>query len=131
MNEIPTWWLVISGAFFGIGVLAFLAMTALFLRLSAVVNELKPKIDNISAKVEALTANLESTSAQAKSTITTVGSGTANIVRSVETALVGSAKRLEGFATVMFTALSILKLVKEFQAVRGKPHVDSSKPDGV
>lgn len=65
MNEAPQWWYVVSGLFFGLGMIFYVALIVLLLslvslvkKLSAQVQDLMKKIDGITVKVDSLVVSV-------------------------------------------------------------------------
>ena len=124
--NMPPWWVNWSGAFFIVGTVAFLAIVAMLVKLWLVLNELKPKVDSLAKKVDSIAEKLDSAATSAKSTVETVGSGTRQMVGSLQGVVTGSAQQLGKLSTYFVAAMTIIRLYKELSSLRASAKVDRS-----
>jgi len=118
MNEIPTWWLAVSGAFYFFGTLFMIVLIFVSLQLVKMTKELKPKIDSISARVDAIGKNVEELTEHVKSTAETVGGRAKNVSASVESIAQLAAGTFERFSPYVVGAMTAMKLVSGFMQMR-------------
>lgn len=121
----PSWVAAALGIFCIFGTIGFLALIVLVSRLIQTINEIKPKVDLLTERVNSMAEKLESAADSAKNTVETVGSGTRAMVGSLQGLVVGSADRLGKFSTYIVTAMTLLRLYKEFSSLRAARQVDT------
>lgn len=128
MNELPTWWLMLSALAFIVNAAAFLALAFGVLRLATVVKELQPRLNAIAERVDALTVKVDAIAGdvkefteKAKGTMASVGGGTSAIVR----ALASSTQRLERASPFLVLAVSAFKLFQGFRASKSRHDDDA------
>lgn len=122
--NVPAVWFWVSGLFFFAGIFAFAASVVLLMKLAKAVDELKPKVDQLTERVNSIAEKVESTAASAKSTVESVGSGTRQMVGSLQGVVTGSAERLGKLSTYIVTAMTLIKLYREFSEIRAARQVD-------
>jgi phage-related minor tail protein len=82
--EIPSWWLILSGAFFAINLVFFGVFIKMLLELMKVIKELKPKVDRISDRVESISNKVDGMASTMQNTLANVGQRTTNVAESVD-----------------------------------------------
>lgn len=100
---IPSWWLVLSGIYFGLLILVLLGLVAVVLVLLQRVREISGSIKSVSRKVEDVLD-------QAKGTAHEVGGRAASIAASVEGVTKRMAPKIEIFATFTLGLMAVAKL---------------------
>ncbi len=119
MNEIPMWWLVLSGLFFALNVVLFAALAYLALEFAKFQKTLQPKITELTEKVNSISKNVEELSAHVKNT-----AGSANIIAR------SASQQFEKYSPIIMGVTTALRLFKAFQEFRGsgtKPAPDHQK----
>jgi uncharacterized protein YoxC len=118
MNEIPSLWLWLSGAFFFFATLFMIVLIVVSLQLVKLTKELKPKIESISARVDAIGKNLEELTAHVKVTAESVGGRAQNVAHSVESIAQLASGTFERFSPYVVGAMTAMKLVSGFLQMR-------------
>jgi uncharacterized protein YoxC len=95
MNEIPSYWFVMSAIFYGFGILMFLALIFLAFKMVQFLNNIQPSIANIATKVEGVTQTVESLSHKVEG-ITTKVEGIADTVKGIADSAKGVADSARG-----------------------------------
>ncbi len=118
MNEIPSWWLIVSGIFFAFGTLFLIVLIFVSLQLKKMVEELKPKIESISTRVDAIGKNVEELTSHVKTTAESVGGKAKSVASSVESIAQLASGTFEKFSPYVVGALTVMKLFSGFMQVR-------------
>lgn len=135
MNQIPTWWLVVSAVFFAINILFFLALSFAMLKLASVIKELQPKIGELSTRVEGLVQKVEQVAERVeevathvKETVSDVGAKTSGILGSIEGIAHAASKQFERFSPFAVGAMTAMRLVKSLNEMKhGKSVAEATK----
>lgn len=127
MNEIPMWWLLLSGFAFLINAAAFVFLSLGVFRLFGIVRDLQPKIASIATKIELLTervdhvaTNVKGFTDSAKGTMESVGGGASSIVGAISGLTTSSTRRLEKFSPYVMAAIAAFKLISAFRGARAE-----------
>ena len=137
MTEIPSWWIYISGAFFVINCLFFLALTIGVFMLLKVVTELKPKIDSLETsvqglivKVSAVTEKVDAVVASVQQTIDSVGTRARGVAGTAEMVSSLAGRQFERFSPLVVGALTAMRIFKGINEIRStrRRDPDSDEP---
>jgi uncharacterized protein YoxC len=125
MSEIPTWWLVLSGVFFFMNILFFVAMTFAMLALARMVKNIQPQISGLSTKVHGLidtvenvAKRVEEVAASVRQTVEGVGGRAQGVIGSAEVVAHSASKQFEKFSPFVVGALTAMRLVKALNEMR-------------
>lgn len=125
-NEIPTWWLILSGAFFAFNLLFLAALTFLALRMAGFMQELKPKVDELNTKVNALivqvqdvTKKVEAVANQVSESVNEVSGRAKGVVGSAELVAQSASRQFEKFSPFVVGAVTAMRLVRALNDIRG------------
>jgi uncharacterized protein YoxC len=132
-SAIPTWWLVLSGAFFALNIAFFAILAWVLLKLVQLVVALQPKLNALETSVQSLVEkvnviaeNVEDLTATVKSTVSDV-SGNAKVVASNAQIVSQTATReFERYASLVMGAVSVFKLFRAFGDMRSKKRAAES-----
>lgn len=137
MNNIPTWWLVLSGLFFFANLVFFVGLTIAALKLVEIIRGLLPKVDalskevvEISHKVQGIATQVEGLTESLKNTATSVGGRATSVAGSVELVASSAGRQFERFApfiTGALTAIRLAKALNEMRAGRSPANATSKK----
>jgi cell division protein FtsB len=132
MNEIPMWWLILSGIFFAIVAVLFVVLCMLVGALIKVVlalqpqvsglltqvNDLVPTVKNLVTKVEALTDKVDGIADSTRSTVDIVGARAKGIATSVDQISGLASQNFAKFAPILGTLMAGLRIFKMYQEYR-------------
>jgi hypothetical protein len=135
MSEIPTWWLVISAAFFLMNILASIGMIVTLIRLQRQVTELKPKVAEVAAKVHEVAVSVESAAKKVDALATGLKGSVANVAGTASALLSkpGSGesqvvKGIEKVMPVLMGAITVVRLVQKLRGAKPAGTPGSGKP---
>lgn len=122
MNELPGWWLALSGFFFIANILLMGALVyVLLIVVPSYLRKLQPRVDSIAAKVDAIGHKVEQLATTTTATVETVGSRAKSVAGSVDSIAHTASKQFERFSPFIVGALTAIKLVRALSEVqRGK-----------
>lgn len=123
-NTIPDWWLYLSGAFFALNVVFFLALIYLAIELLKFQKSLQPKITELTDRVNSISKNVDDISAHLKDTVTDVSGKARHVAGSADTIASIASHQMERFAPVIGGLMTAYKL---FQAVSAYRHAANEK----
>src|SRR5580658_315497 len=120
MNQIPDWWLIVTGVASIVFVLLIAALIYMVVALAkmvkelqqpvtqlvANVNELIPTVKSLVVKVEELTVKVEGIADSTRGTVDLVGDKTRNIVSAVETVSAVATQQLQRYMPLLGTVLT-------------------------
>ena len=141
MTEIPTWWLVLSGVFFFLNTLLFIAGICVAIYAIKFMKELSPKIASLEqsiqqliAKVHAVAERVEEVAAHVRDTVSNVGGKAKHVAGSAE--LVASSasrqfERISPIVTGVMTAVKIIRAVQNLRAARSQKREKEKKKGGL
>lgn len=118
MNDMPQWWIYVSGAFFLVNLLLFATLIYLVLFLIGWMKEMKPKIDALSKRVDAIGQNVEEISVHVKATAETVGGRAKSVATSVDSIAHMASTTFEKFSPLVVGAMTAMRLVKAYGEMR-------------
>jgi len=129
MTEIPTWWLVVSAAFFVVNLLMFAALGYAVIKLVAFMKEVQPQITGLSTKVhslidtvEGVAKRVEEVALSVKDTVDGVGGKAKGVVGSAEIVMHSASKQFEKFSPFLVGTLTAIRLIKGLNEMRhGRP----------
>jgi outer membrane murein-binding lipoprotein Lpp len=126
MNNIPTIWFWLSGAFFVVNILFFFALTVALLRVAGLIKELTPKVNELSVKVNGLVTQVqevakkvEEVAANVATTMSEVGGRAKGVVGSVELVAQSASRQFERFSPFVVGAITAMRLVRALSDIRG------------
>ena len=128
MNDMPTWWLICSAAFFVLGAVVFVAILITLASLRKAVGEAVPAITRSIDRLEGATQKLESTVASAQKTVDHVGSRARGISDVIEAVALVSAQRIQSFATILTATSTVFKLFKMVKSTKAEKLTVDNKP---
>lgn len=129
MNDIPSWWLILSGIFFVLNIIWFAILSIVMLKLVSVVSGLQPEIRSLSERVKTLVDKVEDLAVTVKETVADVGSKTKGVVGSVELVAQTASRQFERFSPLVIGALSLLRVMRAVGDMRGgHDHPRDEKP---
>lgn len=133
MNEIPTWWLVLSGLFFVANMLLFVVLAFVGLRVVAMLKDLQPKIVNLTTKVEGIAEKVTELTETTKVTVENVGGRAKNVAGSVELIAHSASRQFERFSPLLVGGITLLRLLSAVRQYRGEEKNGRAKlsPDEV
>jgi predicted PurR-regulated permease PerM len=128
-NEIPPIWLIVSGLFFFVGILAFVATLVVLYKLVKLAEELKPKVDSLSTKVEALVAKVDRVSDRVEGIVESVqhnvdgvSGGAKSIIGVVERLTKVAGNKADVISPIVAGGFAVFRLFKTFQAMKHQAH---------
>jgi hypothetical protein len=120
MNEIPTWWLVLSGLFFFVNVVLFAALAIAMFKIAGVMKDLTPKVNSLTQKVEVLTEKVGALADTTRATVDHVGGKAGNVAGSAANIAEVAATQWERFAPILMGGVTAFKLIGAFREMRRK-----------
>ena len=121
MNEIPTWWLVLTGLFCVVSLIAACAMAYLLLQLLAIVKELKPKLSEVGNRVEAIAlkvdniaTKVDSMATTAKASVEIVGTKAQGLAAGAEALGILTSRKASSLSQYAMVGTLLYKLVLGF-----------------
>lgn len=137
-NEIPSWWLIVSGIFFVLNALLFLALSYVAFMVVKFLKDVQPKVNEISGKVTGLVAKIEQVAVRVeevaesvKNTIDGVGSRATGVVGSVELVAQSASRQFERFSPFIVGATTAMRLVKALNEMRAGRSAASATKKGI
>lgn len=118
MNEIPAWWMYVSGAFFVVNLIFFCVLIYLAFFMIGWMKEMKPKIDSLSTRVDSIGKNVEELTQHVKTTAEAVGGKAQHVASSVESIAQLASMTFERFTPYVAGGLAAMKLLSGFMAMR-------------
>lgn len=126
MNEIPSWWFIVSGLFFVVNLVVLVMLTIIGMRMLEVMRQLKTKVDELSIKVNRLVDTVNSTAVKVdaiatnvQNTSQTISTKSASAMGAFENAALVGAPLLGKVMPVLNIALTALKVFQAYRAGRG------------
>ena len=120
MNDMPTVWLWVSGLFFVLGIVVFIAILVAMISLRKALGEAIPAITRSIDRLERVTERLETTVVSAQKSVDHVGLKTRSIVDGIEAIAVVSAQRIQTFATILTATSTVFKLLNMFKSTKAE-----------
>lgn len=125
MSEIPTWWLVVSGVFFLVALVAAGVLANLLLQLTRVLKDIEPKIvaltervDSIGQKVESIAVKVDGMASSAKTSVEIVGSKAQGIASGAEALGLLAGRKAAGASQYVVLGTMLYRLISGFIASR-------------
>ncbi|MFZ4509286.1 MAG: hypothetical protein ACOYON_16480 [Fimbriimonas sp.] len=115
---LPTWWLVLSGAFFVLNIVYLGVLTFILLQVQKQMAETKPKIDALAVRVESIATNVDDMTKTLNQTVKTVGARAQSISGGVELASAALGNQVTRLAPVISTVMTVLKFVQAYREFR-------------
>ena len=155
MNELPSWWLFLTGLAAVVIAIFFIVMCALLYQIAKFakevrapvenlvekVNDLVPEVKSLVQKVEALTVKVEGIAESTRGTVDLVGDKAKGVAGAVESIATIAATRFRAYAPILGAAMAGMRLYSMFVEARTKkgsvkvkatvsPHEASHHHDG-
>jgi methyl-accepting chemotaxis protein len=125
MTEIPTWWLVLSGVFFFMNALLFLACACAAVYLISFMRELSPRIATLEkslqeliAKIQAVTERVEGVAASLRDTVESVGGKAKHVAGSAEMVASSASRQFERVSPIVTGVLTTIKIIRAIQSLK-------------
>lgn len=115
-QQLPVWWINLSGAFFGISILLLIALLIATIFLIGTIRQVTKNIELLAIKVDEIGNKVSTLVTQVNTTSSSIGSKANNIVGSMELVT----RALAGKAEMIGSALTVFMLARNFLANRKK-----------
>lgn len=126
-NEIPAIWLIVSGLFFLMGIVVFVAMLVMMAKLMKAAEDLKPRVEALTQRVETLmvkidqvTDRVEEVAVSAKGTIDDFRGSSSGIMGTVEHLARSTATKSDMISPILAGGLAAYKIFMAVRSARGK-----------
>ncbi|CAN5349571.1 hypothetical protein BH11ARM1_BH11ARM1_05790 [soil metagenome] len=127
-QAIPNWWLYLSGAFFLVNGLLFVALIFAVIKMLPARNALTGKVGDLTTKIESVAERVEEVAKNVGETVGSVGAKTTGILGSVELIAQSASRQFEKFSPYLVGAMTAMKLVKSLNEMRaGKDVLEATK----
>ncbi len=125
MTEIPTWWLVLSGLFFFMNTLLFLAGIVVAIAMVRLLKDLNPKIaalekstQELITKVQAVAERVEEVAESVRNTVQSVGGNAKHVAGSAELVAATASRQFEKVSPIVTGVLTAMKIMRAVQDMR-------------
>jgi len=108
----PEWWYVISGLFYAMGTLAFVAVVVGMVQLIAALREVKSQVRDTRARIERVSTGVEQMAARASNATSEITTRVAGILDTVDEATKNASRRFESIATVLLGLATLVGLAR-------------------
>lgn len=126
MNNIPTWWLLLSGLYFFANTVLILTLIVVVIRLMPTIKSLSAKVDSIATKVDGIATTTQQTLVQMGERSSKVGSN----LELVSTLAKGQVERHVPIVMAILSGLKILGAIREFRGSSPKRSSSSGRKKG-
>jgi hypothetical protein len=123
MSEIPTWWLVLSGVFFFLNAVLFVALAYAATQLVKFLKDVSPRVaalekstQELIVKVQGVAEKVDEVATSVKQTVENVGGRARGVVGSAEIVASVATKQFEKYSPIVTGVLTAVKVIR---AVRG------------
>jgi len=130
MNELPMWWLILSGIFFAMNTLLFIAMAVMLFKLGQAVQDLKPKVESLVVKVDGVTTKVDALTTTLHETVKNVGEKASGVAGSANVLAQTTSKVFEKYAPLLAiatTAFRIFGAIREYRQAKQVQHMDDEE----
>ena len=127
MNEIPIWWLVLSGLFFFLSTVLCIVGIVALIYLIRLVKELAPRIEALEAavrelifKVHAVAERVEEVAASVRDTVRSVGGKASHVAGAADLVATAATKQFDRIAPIVSVLVTGFKIFRAVQGLRKK-----------
>lgn len=128
MTTVPTWWVWVSGAFFVIASLAWLALAVLAIRLATMVQAMRPKVESTLEKVDRVAEQVEQLASAARGTVESVGGRAKAVAGAFELIALATASRFQTVSRLLAALGTAGKVIGTIRGLKRKGRNLDNKP---
>lgn len=129
MNELPMWWVVVSGIFFGLGILVCVGLLIAVMKAMVALKAVQASVEKTIDRAEKVVDRLEGVAKSAQGTVESIGGRAKSAASSIESVVSAGAKKMETIAPIFVMALAGLKLYQQFAEMRTEKARQESDED--
>lgn len=127
MSELPIWWIVVSGIFFGLAILVLIGLLFAVLKAMQALKSVQASVEKTIDRAEKVVDRLEAVAKSAQGTVESIGGRAKSAASSIESVVSAGAKKMETVAPIFVMALAGLKLYQHFAEMRAERQHDESE----
>jgi methyl-accepting chemotaxis protein len=134
MTEIPTWWLVLSGVFFLMNTLLFLAAIVVAVYLIRLIKESGPKIaaleksiQELLVKIQAVATRVEEVATSVRETVDNVAGKATRVAGSAEMVASSASRQFDKVSPIVTGVLTSIKIFRAIQSMRSSRSAKKAK----
>ena len=131
MNEIPSWWLAVSGLFFVLNAVLFVFLIVAAIQFMKFMKDVAPRIEALEKSTQELIVNVQGVAkrvdevaASVKETVDSVGGKARGLASSAELVVSATSRQFERITPVVTGVLTAIKVIR---AVRDLRHARQEK----
>lgn len=108
MNSAPQWWYVVSGLFFGLGLVFYVVLIALLLMLLSMLKKLMGQIKDLMKKIDGITVKVDGLVSEVRGVTEKVGAQATGAAGNINAFTAGIAQKAE-IASLIFLVIGAIR----------------------
>lgn len=110
--NVPNWWLNLSGAFFALALITFIAFLVIAIQLAITLSEVAKSIRQMSARLDGISTQVEGLVKTVRKVTGDVGSQASQIAQTANIITSGLSQKAELAGTVLLSVMALRRLFK-------------------